>query len=121
MLYVYIFGLLLEYVYGENPRSGEMMDALLILFSRFLSEANNKIKIQKEIAENYKFALDKLQKTKWHKYPEDKPKKDGSYLITTIYSHIPEVISENYENGEFNLDDFVVAWAEKPEPYKEKC
>ena len=120
MLYVYIFGLLLEYVYGENPRSGEMMDALLILFSRFLSEANNKIKIQKEIAENYKYALDKLQKTKWHKYPEDKPKKDGNYLITTIYGHIPEVISENYENSEFNLDAFVIAWAEKPSPYKEK-
>ena len=54
-----------------------------------------------------------------YKSPEDKPKKDGSYLITTIYDHIPEVISENYENGEFNLDDFVVAWAEKPMPYNE--
>ena len=59
-------------------------------------------------------------KVKWHKYPEDKPKEDGNYLITTIYSHIPEVISENYENGEFNLDAFVVAWAEKPSPYEEK-
>ena len=59
-------------------------------------------------------------KVKWHKYPEDKPKEDGSYLITTIYGHIPEVISENYENGEFNLDAFVVAWAEKPSPYEEK-
>ena len=70
MLYVYIFGLLLEYVYGDNPRSGEMMDALLILFSRFLSEANNKIKIQKEIAENYKFAL--VQRVDIFIYREEK-------------------------------------------------
>lgn len=59
-------------------------------------------------------------KTVWHPYPQEKPKEDGSYLITTIYCHIPEVISENYENGEFNLDAFVVAWAELPEPYEEE-
>ena len=59
-------------------------------------------------------------KVKWHPYPKEKPKEDGSYLITTIYSHIPEVITESYENGEFNLDAFVVAWAEKPSPYEEK-
>lgn len=120
-VYVYIFGLLFTALNSDNSTVIDRINITLSLIVELLSEANNKIKIQKEIAENYKFALDKLQETKWHKYPEDKPKKDGNYLITTIYSHVPEVISESYENGEFNLDAFVLAWAEKPSPYKEEA
>ena len=119
-VYVYIFGLLFTALNSDNSTVIDRINITLSLIVELLSEANNKIKIQKEIAENYKFALDKLENTKWHKYPEDKPKKDGSYLITTIYGHIPEVITESYTNGEFNLDAFVVAWAEKPSPYEEK-
>ena len=119
-VYMYIFGLFIDYFCSDNSATTYLIEDALIIIVNLLSEANKNLKAEREISEGYKYALDKLQKTKWHKYPEDKPKKDGSYLITTIYSHIPEVISENYENGEFNLDDFVVAWAEKPSPYKEK-
>ena len=110
---------LFYYYYRAEKVNDELVEQSLSTIFAILSESNKNIKAEREISEGYKYALDKLESTKWHKYPEDKPKKDGSYLITTIYSHIPEVISENYENGEFNLDDFVVAWAEKPMPYNE--
>lgn len=118
-IYAYIYSLFICNHRAEKMNDEFVEESLSTIFS-ILLEANKNIKAEKEISEGYKYALDKLQETKWHKYPEDKPKKDGSYLITTIYGHIPEVISENYENGEFNLDDFVVAWAEKPSPYKEE-
>ena len=119
-VYTYIFGLLFSSLNSDNSTVIDHINITLSIIGELLSEGNKNLKAEREISEGYKFALDKLQKTKWQKYPEDKPKKDGSYLITTIYSHIPEVISENYENGEFNLDAFVIAWAEKPSPYKEK-
>lgn len=126
MLYVYIFGLLLEYVYGENSRSGEMMDALLILFSRFLSEANKKLMTEREISKGYKYAIDKLESTKWHKYPEDKPKENGRYLVTQVKTSMEggrkEVITCYYA-GQFYQEDWtkIIAWAEMPEPYKEEA
>ena len=119
-VYMYIFGLFIDYFCSDNSATTYLIEDALIIIVNLLSEANKNLKAEREISEGYKYALDKLQKTKWHKYPEDKPKKDGNYLITTIYGHIPEVISENYENSEFNLDAFVIAWAEKPSPYKEK-
>lgn len=117
-VYVYIFGLLFSSLNSDNSTVIDHINITLSIIGELLSEGNKNLKAEKEISEGYKYALDKLEKTKWHKYPEDKPKKDGDYLITTIYSHIPEVITESYTNGEFNLDAFVVAWAEKPEPYK---
>ena len=117
-VYVYIFGLLFSALNSDNSTVIDRINITLSIISELLSEANKNLKAEREILDGYKYALDKLESTKWHKYPEDKPKKDGNYLITTIYSHIPEVISENYENGEFNLDAFVIAWAEKPKPYE---
>lgn len=61
MIYVFIFGLLIDYLYGEDSRSGEIMDAALIVFSNFLSEANKKLLMEREISKGYKYALDKLQ------------------------------------------------------------
>ena len=119
-IYTYIFGLLFSSLNSDNSTVIDHINITLSIIGELLSEGNKNLKAEREISEGYKYALDKLQNTQWHKYPEDRPKKDGSYLITTIYSHIPEVISENYENGEFNLDDFVVAWAEKPSPYEEE-
>lgn len=119
-VYVYIFGLIFGNLNCNDSLEIEKINITLSIIIELLSEANNKIKAQKEISDGYKYALDKLENTKWHKYPEDKPKEDGNYLITTIYDGIPEVISESYENGEFNLDAFVVAWADKPDPYKEE-
>lgn len=116
-IYNYIFCLFYD-LYHYTEVSPELITTSLYLFQALIREGNNKLKVEKQISETYKYAFDKIEGIKWHKYPEDKPKKDGSYLITTIYGHIPEVISENYENGEFNLDAFVIAWAEKPKPYE---
>lgn len=60
-VYVYIFGLLIDYLSSDNQRTTELMDTALLLIVNLLAEANNKIKAEKEIAENYKYALDKLQ------------------------------------------------------------
>lgn len=117
-VYVYIFGLIFGNLNCNDSLEIEKINITLSIIIELLSEGNKNLKAEREISEGYKYALDKLQNTQWHKYPEDKPKKDGDYLITTIYSHIPEVITESYENGEFNLDAFVVAWAELLEPYK---
>ena len=119
-LYMYIFGLLFSDLNSDNSTVIDHINITLSIIGELLSEGNKNLKAEREISEGYKYALDKLQNTQWHKYPEDKPKEDGNYLITTIYGHIPEVITESYENGEFNLDAFVVAWAEKPMPYEEK-
>ena len=108
----------IDYFCSDNSATTYLIEDALIIIVNLLSKANENLKAEREISEGYKYALDKLQETKWHKYPEDKPKEDGNYLITTIYSHIPEVITESYENGEFNLDAFVLAWAELPEPYE---
>lgn len=117
-VYVYIFGLIFGNLNCNDSLEIEKINITLSIIIELLSEGNKNLKAEREISDGYKYALDKLENTKWHKYPEDKPKKDGNYLITTIYSHIPEVISESYKNGEFNLDAFVVAWAEKPDPYE---
>ena len=60
-VYVYIFGLLIDYLSSDNSRTTELIDAALLLIVNLLAEANNKIKAQKEISEGYKYALDKLQ------------------------------------------------------------
>lgn len=62
MLYVFIFGLLIDYLYGEDSRSGEIMDAALIVFSNFLSEANMNLTFERERSKLFEHALDKLQK-----------------------------------------------------------
>ena len=122
-IYSYLFSLFANRIFDENS-DDKYFSLNLNMVLRLISEANENLKAEREISKGYKYvidkyALDKLQNTQWHKYPEDKPKENGNYLITTIYGHIPEVISESYENGEFNLDAFVVAWAEKPMPYNE--
>ena len=60
----------------------------------------------------------------WHKYPEDKPKKDNPYLVSiktgddsfTSTSHwiAPKEIFRDF------WDDHISAWAEMPAPYKEE-
>ena len=56
-------------------------------------------------------------RVKWHTYPQEKPKKDGIYLITHRYGNKIGV-SMGYVTKNFNSDN-LIAWAEKPEPYKE--
>ena len=56
---------------------------------------------------------------RWRYYPDDKPKEDGNYLVTTIYGGVSV---RHYKNGDFcgaydSLLRGVVAWAELPDPY----
>lgn len=57
-------------------------------------------------------------RVKWHPYPQEKPKKDGIYLITHRYGNKIGV-SMAYVTKNFNSDN-LIAWAEKPEPYNPK-
>lgn len=60
----------------------------------------------------------------WHKYPQEKPKKDDEYLVSvnmwnksftsTSYWLIPNGVFEDI------WDERIYAWAEKPGPYKEE-
>ena len=54
----------------------------------------------------------------WHPYPEEKPPKDGLYLITLKFGNKIGV-SMGYVTKDFNSDN-LIAWAEKPEPYNPK-
>ncbi len=61
----------------------------------------------------------------WHPYPEEKPKKDGVYLVTmrvwdaTYEDYFVGVGFSYFMNTDFKEDAIheVIAWAEKPEPY----
>ena len=63
----------------------------------------------------------------WHKYPQEKPKECNEYLVTVNcgYFNLTETstwkdgLFTNYEN-EPNRICSIIAWAEKPDPYKEE-
>ena len=63
-------------------------------------------------------------KVKWHKYPDEKPAKNGRYLVTRIKTSMEggrkEVIPHYYA-GEFHDEDWTktIAWTELPEPHGE--
>lgn len=84
-VYMYIFGLFIDYFCSDNSATTYLIEDALIIIVNLLSKANENLKAEREISEGYKYALDKLENTKWHKYPEDKPKKrwklfDNNYL-----------------------------------------
>lgn len=54
---------------------------------------------------------------KWHPYPEEKPPKEGLYLITLKFGNTKDV-SMGYLTKDMNSNN-LIAWAEIPEPYKE--
>jgi len=56
------------------------------------------------------------QMDRWHKYPEEKPHKEGSYLIST---NTEVYIDTWWDNYWVDTDEPVIAWMELPEPYKE--
>lgn len=58
-------------------------------------------------------------KTVWHPYPNQKPKIEGEYLVTSIFGSIKEVVTGYFESGRFDneFDNCVKAWAELPKPY----
>ena len=62
----------------------------------------------------------------WHPYPDEKPPKDGVYLVTmrvwdaTYEDYFEGVGFFYFMNTNFKEDAIheVIAWAEKPEPYR---
>lgn len=61
VIYVYIFGLLINYLNSNTSLDSELMDITLSMIVELLSEANKNLKAEREISEGYKYALDKLQ------------------------------------------------------------
>lgn len=71
-------------------------------------------------------------KVKWHPYPKEKPlvkDKVEDYLVTIRFKKEKFVINASFspyykqfykEYMRSDLDKFVTAWAELPEPYKEE-
>ena len=60
----------------------------------------------------------------WHKYPQEKPKKDDEYLVSLkmwnkSFTSTSSWITSN-DVFEDIWDNCIYAWAEKPEPYKEE-
>ena len=51
----------------------------------------------------------------WHKYPDEKPTKDGLYLITLKFGNTKDV-SMGYLTKDI-YSNTLTAWAEIPEPY----
>ena len=54
----------------------------------------------------------------WHKYPEEKPPKDGLFLITHKFGNKKEVAIA-YLTKDTNSNN-LIAWAEIPKPYEEE-
>lgn len=66
-----------------------------------------------------------MTKVNWHPYPKEKPKKSGEYLVTLICNRKndePTVTTFQYSARKEKWVPIwcndVIAWAEKPEPYK---
>ena len=61
----------------------------------------------------------------WHKYPQEKPKKDDEYLVSVNMWNKSSTLTSHWISSKdvFKdlFDEFVYAWAEMPEPYKEDC
>ena len=58
----------------------------------------------------------------WHKYPDEKPKRDGDYLVT-VKRKKRSFTSKFYWDSLLgfgdSLNELVSAYADMPEPYKE--
>lgn len=54
----------------------------------------------------------------WHPYPDEKPPKDGLYLITLKFGNTKDV-SMGYLTKDINSNS-LMAWAKLPKPYEEK-
>ena len=54
----------------------------------------------------------------WHKYPDEKPTKDGLFLITHKFGNRKEVAMA-YLTKDINSNN-LIAWAELPKPYEDE-
>lgn len=69
---------------------------------------DDELKVLQELVEN----------SKWHKYPDDKPKEDGVYIVVVKEFVERKVTCDDYIKGEFMRDN-VIEWKELPE-YEEE-
>lgn len=58
-------------------------------------------------------------KVKWHPYPQEKPLKEGRYLVTFKHIFRNFVIIRSYPNSDWDKE-VVIAWAELPKPYDKR-
>lgn len=60
----------------------------------------------------------------WHKYPQEKPKKDDDYLVSVNMWNKSSTLTSHWISSKdvFKdlFDEFVYAWAELPKPYEEE-
>ena len=63
----------------------------------------------------------------WHPYPQEKPKECDEYLVTANCGYFNLTETSTWKDGLFtdyenkpNRICSIIAWAEKPEPYKEE-
>ena len=70
-----------------------------------------------------------MQKTEieWHPYPKEKPNECGEYLVTVNCGYFSLTETSTWKDGFFtdyenkpNKICSIIAWSEKPEPYKEE-
>ena len=54
----------------------------------------------------------------WHKYPDEKPPKDGLFLITHKFGNKKEVAMA-YLTKDINSNN-LIAWAKMPKAYEEE-
>lgn len=55
---------------------------------------------------------------KWHPYPEEKPPKEGLYLITLKFGNTKDVSLGYLTKGIYS--NTLTAWAELPKPYEDE-
>lgn len=62
------------------------------------------------------------ERIEWHPYPEEKPTKEGTYLVTKKYEEEVCIATSGFSIvfGSFCGGRFVTAWAELPKPYEDK-
>lgn len=58
-------------------------------------------------------------KVKWHPYPQEKPLKEGRYLVTFKHIFRNFVVIRSYPNSDWDKE-VVIAWAELPKPYDKR-
>ena len=80
MIYSYFFALFANRILDENFNENHFTASLNIIIG-LIAEANESLKAEREISKGYKYVIDKLQNTQWHKYPEDKPKCESGYVV----------------------------------------
>lgn len=119
-IYAYIYSLFICNHIAEKINDVFVEESLNTIFS-ILLEANKNIKAEREISKGYKYvidkyAIDKLQNTQWHKYPEDKPKCESGYVVIFDNNGYLEAKHCQWIKGMFSgiKNILVKAWIEMP-------